>query len=53
MCSDYFYSHRKEIGEEGGNQAGFDPRDVETVKLGASKSKKRKDSYDYADTVQV
>lgn len=43
---------RREGGEDN-TQGGFDPKDVDTVKLGASKSKKRKDSYDYADTVQV
>ncbi|XP_067931806.1 uncharacterized protein [Watersipora subatra] len=42
----------KDRAEEGG-QGSFDPKDVETVKLGPSKTKKRKESYDYADTVQM
>jgi len=36
------------------NAGSFDPRDVDNVKLGDSKgSKKKRDSYDYGDTVQV
>jgi len=49
---EHYILHSKEHAEDG-RQGSFDPRDVETVKLGTNKSRKRKESYDYSDTVQV
>ena len=48
----WYIVYRKD-GPEEAHQGSFDPKDVETVKLGATKRNKRKESYDYSDTVQV